>query len=79
MPLGGDVAITRTLDDIDDGLLARAAAKLGTVTKKDTVNRALELAAAEDEADREEEQRFRDFARRSAARMAEVNWDEAWH
>jgi hypothetical protein len=43
------------------------------------VNRALELAVAENEADREAEQRFRDFARRSAARMAEVDWDEAWH
>jgi Arc/MetJ family transcription regulator len=26
---GGDVAVTRTLVDIDDSLLARAAAKLG--------------------------------------------------
>lgn len=73
------MAITRTLVDIDDGLLARAAAKLGTATKKDTVNRALELAAAEDEADRQTQQRFRDFARRSAARMADVDWDQAWH
>jgi Arc/MetJ family transcription regulator len=73
------MAITRTLVDIDDSLLARAAAKLGTVTKKDTVNRALELAAAQNEADREAEERFRDFARRSAVRMAEVDWEQAWH
>lgn len=73
------MAITRTLVDIDDGLLARAAAKLGTVTKKDTVNRALELAAADDEADKESRQRFRDFARRSAERMSEIDWDQAWH
>jgi Arc/MetJ family transcription regulator len=73
------VAITRTLVDIDDSLLARAAAKLGTVTKKDTVNRALELAAAEDEADHDARQRFRDFARRSAERMADIDWEEAWH
>jgi Arc/MetJ family transcription regulator len=72
------MAITRTLVDIDDSLLARAAAKLGTITKKDTVNRALELAAAQDEADREAEERFRDFASRSAARMAEVDWEQAW-
>jgi Arc/MetJ family transcription regulator len=72
------MAITRTLIDIDDSLLARAAAKLGTVTEKDTVNRALELAAAPDETDREAEQRFRDFVRRSAARIAGVDWEQAW-
>jgi Arc/MetJ family transcription regulator len=60
------VATTRTLVDIDDSLLARAAAKLGTATLNDTVSRALELAAGDDEADGETEQRFRDFARRSA-------------
>jgi hypothetical protein len=54
-------------------------AKLGTATKKDTVNRALELAAAQDDADVQAQQRFRDFARRSAERMAEVDWDQAWH
>jgi Arc/MetJ family transcription regulator len=73
------MAITRTLVDIDDRLLARAAAKLGTVTKKDTVNRALELAAADDDTDRQARDRFRQFARRSAARMADVDWDQAWH
>jgi Arc/MetJ family transcription regulator len=73
------MAITRTLVDIDDRLLARAAAKLGTVTKKDTVNRALELAAADDDTDRQAQDRFRQFARRSAARMADVDWDQAWH
>lgn len=78
-PWRGNVSTTRTLVDIDDSLLARAAAKLGTSTKKDTVNRALELAAADDEADRQARQRFGEFARRSAARMAEVDWDQAWH
>lgn len=77
--VGAPVATTRTLVDIDDGLLARAAAKLGTITKKDTVNRALELAAADDDADRQAQQRFRRFARRSATRMADVDWDQAWH
>ena len=72
------MAIKRTLIDIDDSLLGRAAARLGTVTKKDTVNRALELAAAEDDAAREAEQRFREFARRSAERMADVDWEQAW-
>jgi Arc/MetJ family transcription regulator len=72
------MAVTRTLVDIDDSLLARAAAKLGTVTKKDTVNRALELAATKDDADHQAEQRFRDFASRTASRMAEIDWDQAW-
>ncbi len=33
--------MTKTLVDIDDDLLAKAAAELGTTTKKDTVNAAL--------------------------------------
>jgi|ERR1039457_6584598 prevent-host-death family protein len=65
--------------DIDDGMLSRAAAKLGTTTKKDTVNRALELAAADTEADERDRRRFRDFVDRSAARMAQIDWDQAWH
>jgi Arc/MetJ family transcription regulator len=72
------MAVTRTLVDIDDTLLARAAAKLGTTTKKDTVNRALELAAADTEADEQERHRFREFADRSAQRMAAIDWDQAW-
>lgn len=36
------MATTRTLVDIDDDLLARASAILGTSTKKATVNAALE-------------------------------------
>lgn len=73
------MAVTRTLVDIDDALLARAAAKLGTRTKKDTVNRALELAGAESEADEQDRRQFRDFADRTAQRMAEIDWDQAWH
>jgi Arc/MetJ family transcription regulator len=65
--------------DIDDGMLSRAAAKLGTTSRKDTVNRALELAAADTEADERDRRRFRDFAGRSAARMAQIDWDQAWH
>jgi len=44
--------MTKTLIDVDDALLAKAAAALGTSTKKDTVNQALarvaRIAAAED-------------------------------
>ena len=72
------MSTTRTLIDIDDDVLARAAAKLGTTTTKDTVKRAVELIAADSDADIEESQRFQRFAQRSASRMAEINWDEAW-
>jgi Arc/MetJ family transcription regulator len=37
--------MSRTLIDVDDDALARAAAVLGTSTKVDTVNRALQLVA----------------------------------
>jgi len=37
----GGAALTKTLIDIDDELLAKAAEALGTTTKKDTVNAAL--------------------------------------
>lgn len=37
--------MAKTLIDLDDDMLARAAAALGTTTKKDTVNQALAMAA----------------------------------
>lgn len=36
--------MTRTMIDLDDALLDRAAKELGTVTKKDTVHAALRAA-----------------------------------
>lgn len=39
----------RTVIDVDDEALAKAAKVLGTKTKKDTVNRALEWVAGRDE------------------------------
>jgi Arc/MetJ family transcription regulator len=36
--------MTRTMLDLDDDLLARAAKHLGTATKKDTVHAALRVA-----------------------------------
>jgi Arc/MetJ family transcription regulator len=38
--------MSRTVIDIDDELLARAQRALRTTTKRDTINAALELAAA---------------------------------
>jgi Arc/MetJ family transcription regulator len=40
--------MSRTVIDIDDEMLARAQRALRTATKRDTVNAALELAAAVD-------------------------------
>jgi Arc/MetJ family transcription regulator len=40
--------MSRTVIDIDDEMLVRAQRSLGTGTKRDTVNAALELAAATD-------------------------------
>jgi Arc/MetJ family transcription regulator len=49
--------MSRTLIDVDDDALARAAAVLGTSTKVETVNRALQLVA--DRASRQaERERF---------------------
>jgi Arc/MetJ family transcription regulator len=42
------VCMSRTIVDIDDEMLARAQRALGTTTKRDTVNAALEVAAAMD-------------------------------
>jgi len=47
------ICMSRTVVDINDEMLSRAQRALGTVTKRDTVNRALEVAAALD-ADRRE-------------------------
>jgi Arc/MetJ family transcription regulator len=38
--------VSRTIIDVDDAALARAQRLLGTETKRDTINAALELAAA---------------------------------
>jgi Arc/MetJ family transcription regulator len=49
--LSGEVAaaMTKTLIDVDDALLAEAQRLLGTTTKKETVNRALALVIADRE------------------------------
>jgi Arc/MetJ family transcription regulator len=44
--------MSRTVIDLDDEMLARAQRALRTATKRDTVNAALELAAAVDAAQR---------------------------
>jgi Arc/MetJ family transcription regulator len=54
--------MARTIIDIDDEKLARAQRALRTTTKRDTVNAALELAAAVDARKRSELlEEFRDL------------------
>jgi Arc/MetJ family transcription regulator len=70
--------MTKILVDVDDRILAKAAAKLGTKTKKDTIGRALEIAARDSA---ESEARSRDWdawADSLSERIAEVDWDQAW-
>jgi len=70
--------MARTLIDIDDDALARAAAVLGTNTKVETVNRALQLVA--ERAGRQaERQRFDDLLDLVGERLAETDVrTEAW-
>jgi len=49
--VGYPICMSRTVIDIDDEMLARAQRAMRTATKRETVNAALELAAAV-EADR---------------------------
>jgi Arc/MetJ family transcription regulator len=49
--VGCPICMSRTVIDIDDEMLARAQRAMRTATKRETVNAALELAAAV-EADR---------------------------
>lgn len=63
--------MARTLLDLDDEALARAASVLGTTSKVDTVNRALRLVAAT--ADDAERSRFSDLLDLLGERLAETD------
>jgi len=70
--------MTKILVDVDEGTLARAAARLGTKTKKDTVGKALEMAAQDGA---EAEARWREWdawADTLGERLGEVDWNQAW-
>ncbi|MGH3984783.1 MAG: hypothetical protein ACRDST_19390 [Pseudonocardiaceae bacterium] len=64
--------MARTLLDLDDDALARAAAVLGTSSKVDTVNRALRLVAAT-AVDGEQRSRFDSLLDLLGERLAEVD------
>ena len=70
--------MTRTLIDVDDEALARAASILGTSTKVETVNRALQLVA-ENAGRQAEQDRFEDLLDLVENRLAETDVRaEAW-
>lgn len=74
-----EVEMARTVIDIDDDALVRAAAVLGTTTKVDTVNQALRLVAQPSEADAEESREFRAWLVHIGERLAECDVRaEAW-
>lgn len=63
--------MARTLLDLDDDALARAAAVLGTTSKVDTVNRALRMVAAS--AEDAEHRRFGDLLDLLGERLTETD------
>jgi Arc/MetJ family transcription regulator len=70
--------MSRTLIDVDDDALARAAAVLGTTTKVETVNRALQLVA-ERAARQAQRDRFDSLLDLVGERLAETDVRaEAW-
>jgi Arc/MetJ family transcription regulator len=71
-------AMSRTLVDVDDDALRRAAAVLGTTTKVETINRALRLVA-ESAGRQAERDRFNDLIDEIGDALADTNVRaEAW-
>lgn len=70
--------MTKILVEVDDHVLAKAAARLGTNTKKDTIGRALELASRDNAATETIDQQWDEWADGVSDRLAEVDWDQAW-
>ena len=70
--------MTKILVEVDDHTLAKAAARLGTTTKKDTIGRALERAAQEPTHEAVAAREWNEWADLVGERLAEVDWDTAW-
>jgi Arc/MetJ family transcription regulator len=70
--------VTKILVDVDERTLQRAAARLGTKTKKETIGKALELAGRDPDAGEAELAEWNAWADAVAERISEVDWDEAW-
>jgi len=70
--------VTKILVDVDERALARAAAKLGTTTKKDTIGQSLELAAREAPDTEAASREWNEWADSVGERLTEVDWAKAW-
>ena len=70
--------MTKILVEVDDVTLARAAQRLGTTTKKDTIGRALELVATTQQDRRRQADQWDEWADGVGERLREVDWDVAW-
>lgn len=66
------VYMSKQLVEIDDRLLAEAAAALGTTTKKDTITRALQLVVERPDSDWDR------WADELGERVARTDWGKAW-
>jgi len=70
--------MTKILVDVDDRALAKAASRLGTKTKKETIGKALELAGEDTARDVERSREWDTWADSVGERLGEVDWDQAW-
>lgn len=70
--------MTKILVDVDERDLARAAARLGTASKKDTIGHALELAAEETPREAETLREWEAWADSLGERVSQVDWEQAW-
>jgi Arc/MetJ family transcription regulator len=70
--------VTKILVDVDEQVLARAAVSLGTKTKKETIGKALELAARDSSEDLAAADAWDAWADDVSERLTNVDWAEAW-
>lgn len=69
--------MSKLLVEVDDDLLAIAANKLGTTTKKETINAAL-AQVIDLRSDNEPSDRFRHVTRRVGRQLSETSREEMW-
>lgn len=70
--------MTKILVDVDERALGKAAARLGTKTKKETIGKALELAGRDPAEDEARSREWDAWADSVGERLGEVDWDRAW-
>lgn len=69
--------MSKLLVEVDDDLLAIAANKLGTTTKKETINAAL-AQVIDLRGDNEPSDQFRRITRRVGRQLSETSREEMW-